>query len=537
MRRIATVRALLLRVLIPAGLALLALAGVRAAEGVGKDGPSIPSGLIDFTHTPEFGRLYLRSFAVVLSDSQRACYLSLRAEEQDAWRRRFWAEADPTPGTGRNEFLEEHLRRLQYVCDHFRDPDADLWDARGEIALRYGVPPVRTPIPADFSLAYGARGLIPPQEAWSYPGMGIVFQFVDTNLDGNYDLGADTKMLSARGRPTPVANGPPDPRLQDVPVRTDMEAAQGAYRLASAVAEGRRAARDVPVSYAYAPPAEPLALFYEAVVAKGRDGRADLAVNFQLRACDLEDAEGDAPRRAARLEKRIRVMTEGYELVEESGRAVTIALGEAGESGSPFLTDEWRLDASPGTYIVGISVTDTLTGRSGHGRCRVTVEDFWTDGLSMSDIELSRVEGSGNRFRRLGGVVVPHPARAFREGGDMIVYFELYGLERDRDGGARFTVRTEIAGEGRKVDQSWLSTFLERIFPDERPSVATQVVSTGDVPDTPYSFVLSLEGFDEDNYELSIAVRDVNARRAVTRSARFTVLDNESWAKIAGSSP
>jgi len=527
-------RLLLLAAAIAATAELLGLSAPAGSTLPDPDGLSLSRSLTDFVTTPEFADLYLMSFTTVLSDSQRADYLALPHDNRRGWRRRFWNASDPTPGTERNEFLEEHIRRLRYVRDHFLDPGTLTWDDRGEIVLRYGIPPSRVPIQADISLAYGARGLIPPQEMWSYPKMNIVFQFVDPNLDGSYQIGADTKMLSARGRPTPVPSGPRDPRFQDVPIRTDMEAAQETHRHRSAIDEGRRAIERVPVSYGYSPPAAPLPLFYEVVTAKGPDGRADLAVNYQLLATDVARRGGQEGQPVATLVKRIRIMSEDYNLVGEDGRTVTIAGEDEDATAAPFVTDEWRLDAAPGTYIVGISVSDTVSGRSGHGRSRVTVDDYWTGRLSMSDIQLGTSERSGDRFRRLRGAVVPHPVRAFREGDDMVVYFELYGLSRDRDGGARFTVRTEVAGEGHEEDPSWLSTFFERLFPGEEPSVATEVVSSGDVPDAPYSFVLSLEGFEEDSYQLAITVRDVNSKQAATKSATFTVLDEESWAKVTG---
>ena len=72
----------------------------------------------------------------------------------------------------------------------------------------------------------------------------------------------------------------------------------------------------------------------------------------------------------------------------------------------------------------------------------------------MSDISIATAVGEGSRFVRRGGAVVPQPIRAFGRDEELIVYFELYGLQGDRAGRSYFSVTTEITGDAGSVGTS-----------------------------------------------------------------------------------
>lgn len=88
-------------------------------------------------------------------------YESLPPDKQQEWYLKEWKEVDPTPGTQRNEALDEFERRIQYAREHFSGfwpivksyylpiqhqvkgwPNAP-WDARGELYIKYGEPDIR----------------------------------------------------------------------------------------------------------------------------------------------------------------------------------------------------------------------------------------------------------------------------------------------------------------------------------------------------------------------------------------------------------
>jgi GWxTD domain-containing protein len=125
----------------------------------------------------------LEELVYIMSDSEWMQYLSLRtAAEQDRFLQQFWLRRDPTPGTLRNEFQEEHVRRLGYANGAFGSPGFPGWrSARGMIYIRFGPPDSNEshPSPAE---QIADRVWVDRQETWRYryiEGVGpdVAFHF------------------------------------------------------------------------------------------------------------------------------------------------------------------------------------------------------------------------------------------------------------------------------------------------------------------------------------------------------------------------
>jgi len=486
-----------------------------------------PATLKSLQGCPEYEDVLSRSFEAVLSDSQLAAYRALPTGERSTYRRRFWIWNDPTPATMDNEFLNEHVRRVDCALEYFC-PDGDLnWDERGDMVLRFGLPNSRVREIGYVSSVPGAMGFIPNSETWVYIREDMTLKFIDPTLNGRYVLGQDVKLKGPHGWPKAIPAG--EPSLLEPPDEPEMprniEAEHMAYRAKSMSERGQVAADEVPLSYVYTPPVEPIVLFYEVITSKGPGGHTDVAINYEIPLIELKDLDTDGDR-AATLEKRIRVTDEAFDVLMTDARSLSVSVGD--ESGNAFGTmcDEWRLETPPGEYVVGLAVSDTATGRTGGGRSRVVVPNYGTTGLSMSDIVLATEVSGGPRFRRLGGSVSPRPSHAFRRDENLVIYVELYGLTEDRPGESRFTVTTEVVGRQYEKDEGWISGFFSRIFPKGKHSVSSRIVETGDVPDTAFWFGLSLEDLAEDNYDLTLTVKDVRSGKDVTKSVAFTVLED-----------
>jgi hypothetical protein len=279
------------------------------------------------------------------------------------------------------------------------------------------------------------------------------------------------------------------------------------------------------VSFAYSPITDPLPLYYEVVTARGEDGKTDMAINYQIPRAALAFRR-DGEYESAVLTKRLRLMDENYDVLASQARALTVLVNPGIEvAEDDLLTDEWRFNVEPGVYIVGFAIEDTLSKRTGFGRSLVTVPEYPEAGLSMSDIQLARGVGPGNRFVRMGGAVVPHPIHAFQQDEEMVIYFELYGLTEDLPGIGRFTLTTEITSGQYRPDEGWISRFFARLVPEKALSISTRVIGTGPVPDTAYWFSLELSTLEQDNYDLKLTVKDVRSGQEVSKTAAFTVLE------------
>ncbi len=509
---------------------MLAVLIVVAPHSAGVAAPRALMELDDLISHPAFEDVYARSFEVILSDSQRQAYAVLSDSARLVYRRRFWTANDPTPTTDENEFLSDHLSRLRFTLARLCPHEEFVWDERGEIALRFGIPASRQRIIGDIMTIPGRRGIEPSSEVWAYPRAGMSIRFLDPNLDGAYIIGSELTYL---GAPTIEHNFFQSIRWWSEFRKTvgrslvprDIETEHAAYRASALINRGLEVEREVPVSYGFEPWVEPIVVYYEIVTARGPAGATDVAINYQI-PIDCLTFQADGGVLKAEFTKAVRILSVEYDVVASDVRTVAVTR-EWGEevAGDEMITDEWRLDSVPGEYVVAISVEDTLTGRAGIGQSRVLVPDYHHPGFRMSDIQIARSVGEGSRFLRMGGSVVPVPVRAFRRSGDLVVYFELYGLSDVGRGRSRFTVRTEVSGRGYRGERGAIQRFFDRWFPRERHAVASEVTEHGEAPDTAYWFAIDLRNLAEDNYDLTITVRDEGKGRKITQSASFTVLD------------
>jgi GWxTD domain-containing protein len=101
----------------------------------------------------------------IVSDYEKTAFLSLKSnEDREKFIAAFWENRDPTPGTEKNEFKEEHYRRFEYATKQYgRDTPRPGWQTdRGRVYILLGKPEFikRSPSPFEFY----------PMELWQYAG-------------------------------------------------------------------------------------------------------------------------------------------------------------------------------------------------------------------------------------------------------------------------------------------------------------------------------------------------------------------------------
>ena len=107
-----------------------------------------------------------------------------RADTQDEKLRlfrAFWERRDPSPGTLRNERMEEYYYRVSHANERYSRLTYSGWNTdRGEVYIRFGEPDMVDRHPFN----YGTK----PYEIWYYNGHGRQFYFVDDTGMGDYEL-------------------------------------------------------------------------------------------------------------------------------------------------------------------------------------------------------------------------------------------------------------------------------------------------------------------------------------------------------------
>jgi GWxTD domain-containing protein len=104
----------------------------------------------------------------IISDVEKKAFLQLHSDkERDDFINAFWLVRDPTPGTEKNEFKEEHYKRIEYANKKYgRDTAKPGWKTdRGRLHILMGEPRFKEEYPEDM--------LIQPTELWHYISVDV----------------------------------------------------------------------------------------------------------------------------------------------------------------------------------------------------------------------------------------------------------------------------------------------------------------------------------------------------------------------------
>lgn len=381
----------------------------------------------------------------VLNDAQLADY----RQDPVGYARAFWAIRDARLLTVANERLNEHYARLVYTDLFFSDGWHGIkgWNTRrGDIFLRYGKP-------ENFPLMMTRYGFIVEMERlvqWHYGDFDMVFQ--DEFRSGHYqfyetpgEIGVDYGILARTQR------------------------------------------RDLPQRYRHQEPGRRVDFPYLVSAFKGAGNRTDLYVPYgiPLAAYDASKTQAD-----------LRVQSGAF-LIEPGGvihrqthsnntprRAPVVSFVD-----TALWIDYHRLQVAPGVREVAVEFEVEEQNTLGYRRAPITVKNFATDSLQISDILLAygveeAREGVDPRYLVRGEwSIAPAPWGVFAQDQPLYLYFELYNLTPDVSGAARYDVEAVLLpreDDATGVKKLWRGVFGEQKETGVASRFSRQTVSQED---------------------------------------------------------
>ena len=126
----------------------------------------------------------------IITDQERDAFQKLTADpERNRFVEQFWVRRNPVPGSGKNDFKEEHYRRIAYANKRFASGIAGWKTDRGRIYIIYGPPDEIESQPSKTQTSFA-------HEDWAYhhiEGIGdrVLLTFEDRAGKGNYTLTRD----------------------------------------------------------------------------------------------------------------------------------------------------------------------------------------------------------------------------------------------------------------------------------------------------------------------------------------------------------
>lgn len=124
--------------------------------------------------------LAIRQVRYIASGEEMRRLRDAPPRHREAAFRDFWQRRDPTPGTVRNELMEEYYYRVEYTNQNFGTNRAGWETDRGRIYIRYGEPSDIERYPFEINSK--------PYEVWYYDHLNRRFVFVDYTGFGDYEL-------------------------------------------------------------------------------------------------------------------------------------------------------------------------------------------------------------------------------------------------------------------------------------------------------------------------------------------------------------
>ncbi len=103
-----------------------------------------------------------------------------KGEEQKELFLEFWKSKDPTPGTVKNELMNEYYSRVRYANHHFEGHRKGWRSDMGMVYILFGAPDNVERHPFEVNSR--------PYEIWYYNNKGKVFYFIDETGFGDYRL-------------------------------------------------------------------------------------------------------------------------------------------------------------------------------------------------------------------------------------------------------------------------------------------------------------------------------------------------------------
>ena len=138
----------------------------------------------------------------IITAQERVAFQKLTTDaEREHFIVQFWQQRDPTPETEKNEFKEEHYRRIAYANELFAATDLPGWQTdRGRIYIIYG--------PPDEIESHPSPDASAPFDQWLYnhiEGVGdrVIFTFTDTQRDGEYHMTVNPLLAKNATGPAP----------------------------------------------------------------------------------------------------------------------------------------------------------------------------------------------------------------------------------------------------------------------------------------------------------------------------------------------
>jgi hypothetical protein len=241
-------------------------------------------------------------------------------------------------------------------------------------------------------------------------------------------------------------------------------------------------------------------------------------VNFEIPVSEITfDISGT--RLEGEVELRVKVWDLDMREITEADELLRISVPNTEDAKVPaYLPGQILLTLKPGYYRFGLETIDKNSGSRGVFRTnkRLTCGHD----LALSDIQFARgiYEGDENsRYRKGNLIVVPYPLHLYRKSFPIAFYFEIYGIDVDKEDFGFYEVEYSVTPTGKK---RW-----GPIFVDEETGISTSFKANGFGTQQPMRLEINTDNLWSGRFVLTVKVTDRRTRKSTEQTASFAIID------------
>ena len=419
--------------------------------------------------------------------------------ESKAWLHRFWTDHDPTPTTPKNEFEDEHRRRVDHAIRFFGSSSkgGPPWDERGEVYIRYGEPNERrilqngmdedpyarsararsaNDVFGEAAIDNGLTHANAVTEVWTYYRWNQSFQFADKRGWGLFEM-------------VPLT----DPTLPKQDLGEFFNARLSATDLQPAI-----------YYHEYGKNLIDYALDVVRFHAGDNLWRVDVNLGYPL------SALGRGADSASISLRRTVVIRDDYQKEVYSEIGVLSRRIDSVQTSNRLMVEQKICDLPSGKYHLAVTIDDLFSGKTGtYTKTFLLPKYIVSEVHEISDVEMASFVWSiyepGASFIKGDRMVMPLPSRVYLTGQQLAFYYEVYNLLLGDDGATRYAVSYGIKNTGGKSQ-------FEFQEPGEFTSTERNVKQFG---------TLDLQKIPPGDYILTITVSDRVGHHDRTTAALF----------------
>jgi GWxTD domain-containing protein len=472
-------------------------------------------------------KLLYYSLKHVLSQQELDVLLNMPLPEKGAWLNQFWKSKDPTPATEKNEFKEEHERRVKYARENFGTYIGDrLWDDRGDVYIIYGEPEekemgIYKAWRADYKAV--TQSGIPPAggdrgNPWE-PDIDI------TRPKGGKGAGEDQSNTPGEGgqvrKEDPLAprSGYDDFNItygeiwhyyiQQLTLQFEDQKSTGFYTLVPYTdffgntqsfqefsMQKVTKVDNKMIVYEHDYQGKPFDYAVDVLPFRGDKTTYNLDVNLGLPLKDMGLGGSDSSQ--VQVMRRISILDKRLNTLYSDSTILAKKVNKAGIE-DQLIIDQLTYKLNPGEYTLAVEMRDMNTQKVGIYKKKFIIPEYSMPGtqevspLVMASLVRPAYRGE-TKFVKHGYVVIPAPSRVYYPDQLIYFYYEVYNLKSDNKGKTRYTIHYNLVDYKKKKE---IAFYEPKTF-------------EADTTDVFHTATLDASTIPSGEYALAIRITDIN---------------------------